>query len=65
MGKQKGKRGRKGDNIKQRKRRKMYILIIAMPLMGAALSGLFGRKLGEKGAGYITSLMMIVTATMA
>ena len=43
----------------------MYILIIAMPLIGASIAGLMGRKVGEKGAGYITSICMVITALMA
>ncbi len=48
---------------KQKKR--MYILIIAMPLIGATIAGLMGRNIGEKGAGYITSINMIITTFMA
>ncbi len=36
-----------------------------MPLIGAAIAGLMGRKVGEKGAGYITSINMILTTIMA
>ena len=43
----------------------MYILIIAMPLIGATISGLMGRNIGEKGAGYITCYTMILTTIMA
>tara|TARA_B110000285_G_C15093526_1_gene600540 strand:+ start:260 stop:430 length:171 start_codon:yes stop_codon:yes gene_type:complete len=48
-----------------KKKKKMYILIIAMPLIGATIAGLMGRKVGEKGAGYITSICMVFTALMA
>ena len=43
----------------------MYILIIAMPLIGATIAGLMGRKVGEKGAGYITCATMVATTFMA
>ena len=36
-----------------------------MPLIGATIAGLMGRKVGEKGAGYITSINMIITTFMA
>jgi len=47
------------------KNKKMYILIIVMPLIGSIIAGLMGRKVGEKGAGYITSINMIITTMMA
>ena len=47
------------------KKKRMYILIIAMPLIGATIAGLMGRKVGEKGAGYIASINMIITTFMA
>jgi len=43
----------------------MYILIITMPLIGATIAGLMGRFIGEKGAGYITCLTMLLTTFMA
>lgn len=33
----------------------MYILVLFMPLLSAIISGLFGRKIGTKGAGILTS----------
>ncbi len=33
----------------------MYILVLFMPLLSAIISGLFGRKIGTKGAGIFTS----------
>ena len=33
----------------------MYILVLFMPLLSAIVSGLFGRKIGVKGAGVFTS----------
>ena len=33
----------------------MYILVLFMPLLSAVISGLFGRKIGTKGAGVFTS----------
>lgn len=33
----------------------MYILVLFMPLLSAIISGLFGRKIGTRGAGILTS----------
>lgn len=33
----------------------MYILVLLMPLLSAIVSGLFGRKIGVRGAGIVTS----------
>ena len=38
----------------------MYILIVFLPLLSAIISGGFGRKLGEKGAGVFTSSCMVI-----
>ncbi len=38
----------------------MYLLVILAPLLGALSSGLFGRKLGEKGAGVFTSACLLL-----
>tara|TARA_B110000971_G_scaffold88070_1_gene90453 strand:- start:2358 stop:4430 length:2073 start_codon:yes stop_codon:yes gene_type:complete len=39
----------------------MYLIIIFLPLIGSSLAGLFGRKLGPKGAGIITVTCLIIT----
>nr|QJS34452.1 NADH dehydrogenase subunit 5 [Bathypathes sp. n. 2 NB-2020]QJS34465.1 NADH dehydrogenase subunit 5 [Bathypathes sp. n. 3 NB-2020]QJS34478.1 NADH dehydrogenase subunit 5 [Bathypathes sp. 1 NB-2020]QJS34612.1 NADH dehydrogenase subunit 5 [Stauropathes arctica]WRM53907.1 NADH dehydrogenase subunit 5 [Bathypathes sp. 1 YY-2024] len=39
----------------------MYILVILAPLVGALTSGLFGRKIGEQGAGLLTSGCLIIS----
>ena len=52
------------DKTKKNKK-KMYIWIILLPLLGAISSGLFGRKIGEKGAGLISIFLMILTTTLA
>nr|YP_009758587.1 NADH dehydrogenase subunit 5 [Haloclava producta]QIN90405.1 NADH dehydrogenase subunit 5 [Haloclava producta] len=39
----------------------MYILVLTVPLLGALVSGLFGRKIGEKGAGIFTSGCLIIS----
>nr|YP_009159665.1 NADH dehydrogenase subunit 5 [Halcampoides purpureus]AKQ50938.1 NADH dehydrogenase subunit 5 [Halcampoides purpureus] len=39
----------------------MYILVLTVPLLGALASGLFGRKIGEKGAGILTSSCLIIS----
>jgi NADH-ubiquinone oxidoreductase chain 5 len=43
----------------------MYLAIIALPLLGAIVSGFFGRKVGVNGAQLITSLSIIVTTCLA
>nr|QVL27575.1 NADH dehydrogenase subunit 5 [Paraphelliactis xishaensis] len=39
----------------------MYILVLTVPLLGALASGLFGRKIGERGAGIFTSSCLIIS----
>ena len=39
----------------------MYLIIIFLPLIGSSLAGLFGRKLGPKGAGIITVTCLVIT----
>lgn len=39
----------------------MYILVLFLPLLSAIISGLFGRKLGTKGAGILTSSGVMVS----
>jgi len=43
----------------------MYILIIILPLMGAASAGLFGRFIGKTGAQLITTLLLIITLLLS
>ena len=43
----------------------MYLLILFIPLLSSIISGLFGRFIGEKGAGYITILSIITTALLS
>jgi NADH-ubiquinone oxidoreductase chain 5 len=43
----------------------MYLAIIVLPLLGAIVSGFFGRKVGVSGAQLITSLSIIVTTFLA
>ena len=43
----------------------MYLAIIILPLFGSILSGLFGIKVGVKGAQTITSLFILITTTLA
>jgi NADH-quinone oxidoreductase subunit L len=43
----------------------MYYLILFIPLLSAITAGLFGRKIGEKGAGIITTGSIIVTSIMS
>lgn len=39
----------------------MYLLVLFFPLIGAVLVGSFGRKIGEKGAGVLTSCCLIIS----
>ena len=39
----------------------MYILILFLPLLSAFISGLFGRKIGVRGAGIFTSSCITLT----
>ena len=39
----------------------MYIIILFLPLLSALISGLFGRKIGVRGAGIFTSSCIILT----
>ena len=43
----------------------MYLAIITLPLLGAIISGFFGRKVGVSGAQFITSSSIIVTTLLA
>ncbi len=43
----------------------MYLLILFIPLISATLAGLFGRNLGEKGAGIITSTLIVITCLLS
>lgn len=43
----------------------MYLAIIVLPLLGSIVSGLFGRKVGVRGAQIITSSCVIITAFLA
>lgn len=39
----------------------VYLLVLFTPLVGAMVSGLFGRKIGERGAGILTSSCLIIS----
>jgi len=43
----------------------MYLAIITLPLLGAIISGFFGRKVGVSGAQLITSLSIVITTLLA
>ena len=43
----------------------MYLAIIALPLLGSIVSGVFGRKTGVSGAQIITSACVIITTIFA
>jgi NADH-ubiquinone oxidoreductase chain 5 len=42
----------------------MYLAIIILPLLGAIVSGFFGRKVGVSGAQLVTSLSIILTTLL-
>jgi NADH-ubiquinone oxidoreductase chain 5 len=43
----------------------MYLAIITLPILGAIVSGFFGRKVGVSGAQLITCLSIIITTILA
>jgi NADH-ubiquinone oxidoreductase chain 5 len=43
----------------------MYLAIITLPLLGAIVSGFFGRKVGISGAQLITSVSIVTTTLLA
>jgi NADH-ubiquinone oxidoreductase chain 5 len=43
----------------------MYLAIITLPLLGAIVSGFFGRKVGVSGAQFITSLSITITTLLS
>lgn len=43
----------------------MYLLILFIPLISATLAGLFGRYLGEKGSGMVTSTLIVITCMLS
>jgi NADH-ubiquinone oxidoreductase chain 5 len=43
----------------------MYLAIVILPLLGAIVSGFFGRKVGVSGAQLLTSLSIITTTLLA
>jgi NADH:ubiquinone oxidoreductase subunit 5 (subunit L)/multisubunit Na+/H+ antiporter MnhA subunit len=43
----------------------MYLVIIILPLLSSLISGFFGRKVGVKGAQFITCLSILTTTLLA
>jgi NADH-ubiquinone oxidoreductase chain 5 len=43
----------------------MYLSIIILPLLGSVVSGFFGRKIGVRGAQFITTFSVIMTTILA
>jgi NADH:ubiquinone oxidoreductase subunit 5 (subunit L)/multisubunit Na+/H+ antiporter MnhA subunit len=43
----------------------MFTLIIFIPLLSAFVSGVFGRIIGEKGAGFYTSASIVFTSLLS
>lgn len=43
----------------------MYFLILLLPLLSAIFAGLFGRKLGENGAGIFTTSTILISSLLA
>ena len=43
----------------------MYLAIVFLPLAGALLAGFFGRSLGDKMSGFLTSLFLVIAAVLS
>lgn len=43
----------------------MYILVLVIPLISAILAGLFGRYIGDKGAGLMTTGLILITSLIS
>jgi len=43
----------------------MYLSIIILSLLGSIVSGFFGRKIGVRGAQFITTFSVITTTNLA
>jgi NADH-ubiquinone oxidoreductase chain 5 len=43
----------------------MYLAIVSLPVLGAIVSGFFGRKIGVSGAHIITCTSVIITTLLA
>jgi NADH-ubiquinone oxidoreductase chain 5 len=43
----------------------MYLTIIILPLLGSIVSGFYGRKVGVKGAQFITCTSIVATTILA
>ena len=43
----------------------MYLVLAILPLLGSIVSGLFGRKVGIKGAQWITCISVLLTTILA
>ncbi len=43
----------------------MYILVLFIPLLSAMISGFFGRKIGTRGAGVLTSSCIFITGIIS
>ncbi|MCB0745552.1 MAG: hypothetical protein KDC67_16715 [Ignavibacteriae bacterium] len=52
-----------GQNLKYKYN--MYYLILYIPLVSAIGAGLFGRQLGEKGAGIFTTASILTSSLIA
>ena len=44
---------------------KMYILVLFIPLLSAIISGLFGRKIGTRGSGILTSSCIVISTIIS
>ena len=43
----------------------MYILVLFIPLLSAIISGLFGRKIGTRGSGILTSSCIVISTIIS
>jgi len=43
----------------------MYLLVLFLPLISAISAGIIGKKIGEKGAGIITTTYILITSIIS
>ena len=43
----------------------MYNLIVFLPLLGAAVAGLFGRQIGHRNSEYVTTTLLSISCALA
>ena len=43
----------------------MYLILVFLPLIGSITAGLFGRKIGPKGASIVTVTLLFITCSIS